>query len=1112
MKLRDAILNQFESDIAIALIEFGKSLSRIDADVLIFMARKSLRLYDILLHLGIPPIERILVSDRILDMRMDPIISKKVSLIDDSIILGTTLAKAKRRLETEANASVKVHAFCVDTKWWSKELIEPDSISLYLDDRQVMSFCAAEVRAMSLVPRPYLVDFPISLPIRIRLADSQCLLSSVQWTSHRISTELQERNNVSVLTFFPSELVLSETFSGMAEQLIELLEIVKVRAFARTYEDIHWLQLVPIVTLKPIRENDLRDLLGLLLERISATSGKELKKLLYFAHKPRAQDRLVQYILSAALGSCFMETISKSVDSLIEKGYDQLEAERHYGPWLSTEMAQVGLHALSALRISNNEAAVSLKQANLPQITKDWANDFMPIENESQAESVDSWDYINIITDFAEIFLGLYDKREIPARLEAQKLGKKVLDATPSQAPNRDRLEEGLPWTSIVEYLRSKYRMELTNEIKNAFSLVLDLCNDLGISVPVTCFREGVVFRAYRYGEDVRFSDAELALAYDVVKGILSTTHRDSVTRLVLEKLLVLLIKVGAAKKFLEPLWGPGGMEGTVRIGFNLKGALCILTHGPKQRLDRDIWLSKYLVKRGVLSLDQLNNQFKLGKQVEGNFVVPNAPDDAFELGCIVGMLLKSSEDPSRHDAPLDAKSLTVLASCWNPRHAAAALQVELSIFKEWFEHVGRKSLQNINWMSQESISNVLNLLLEESKGKGKGHEAVHSAKMKYVGYKAGDNERKVQECADYLEKKQMNEILARKWKSYWSAVTASRATGEKETFDPWIDKAATICWEIATSLSGIEISLTSHLAELESHDKQIRKGGLQKLFSYYQDLVGVGLSQPTFVSRLVKRFQEIDSQPAIPFDHKQAFAYSLEHIENLIPTIADVVETMEPIIEEFGRISGRHDYKYMVWYDIKDSTGTQTGWTGSDLEKYRNQVRGYKQWVNNRFHQLSIIARKDKGEIYCYNGDASSMNDMKHVFVSGKFSRRYLSDVLSMLMQGTLAFSNVRLRVYFVPCNFAGTSAFRREFAPEIQGERFWEHWSRLQKNSATFESQYSDEKSFLLVATNDLAKSLELPPNIKWNDTKEENVTSEIELLSRATAVRYGELSISL
>lgn len=157
MQLRDLILRQFQPSIVPHLVEFGKHISRIEADILLFMARKSLCLYDVLLAIGSPASERCVVSDRTLDFRTEPFRGKQVALIDDTLIVGTTLAKTKRMLEAEAGANTTVHVFCVDKEWWCPELATPDNRPLYLSDADVMTFCTAQVRAMSLLPRPYLV-------------------------------------------------------------------------------------------------------------------------------------------------------------------------------------------------------------------------------------------------------------------------------------------------------------------------------------------------------------------------------------------------------------------------------------------------------------------------------------------------------------------------------------------------------------------------------------------------------------------------------------------------------------------------------------------------------------------------------------------------------------------------------------------------------------------------------------------------------------------------------------------------------------------------------------------------------------------------------------------
>src|SRR5436853_4861991 len=111
MKFREKILSLFEDDISAALLEFGKDLAKIDADIFVFLARKSLCLYDLLLKLGVPPVQRCVVSDRVLDMDLSPFKGRRVALIDDTLIVGTTVARTKRRLD-DAGAIVQTNVFC----------------------------------------------------------------------------------------------------------------------------------------------------------------------------------------------------------------------------------------------------------------------------------------------------------------------------------------------------------------------------------------------------------------------------------------------------------------------------------------------------------------------------------------------------------------------------------------------------------------------------------------------------------------------------------------------------------------------------------------------------------------------------------------------------------------------------------------------------------------------------------------------------------------------------------------------------------------------------------------------------------------------------------------
>src|SRR3989304_4439160 len=124
---KEKILAQYEPDIAAKLLEFAETVSKQDCDVFIFMSRKFCCLYDLLLSIGVPPVQKPIVSDKILDLDTDYFKDKRVTIVDDIIICGTTIWKAKDKLLNSFKAKeVKTFVFCVNEKFWVKECIKPD--------------------------------------------------------------------------------------------------------------------------------------------------------------------------------------------------------------------------------------------------------------------------------------------------------------------------------------------------------------------------------------------------------------------------------------------------------------------------------------------------------------------------------------------------------------------------------------------------------------------------------------------------------------------------------------------------------------------------------------------------------------------------------------------------------------------------------------------------------------------------------------------------------------------------------------------------------------------------------------------------------------------------
>ena len=1100
---KTAVLAQFEPDLAMSLIEFAKSLRSIEADVLMFMARKSLCLYDVLVRLGIPPVERCVVSDRVLDMSLEKLAGKRVALIDDTLILGTTLAKAKQQLLDAGVGDVRVHTFCVDDKWWCKDLIDPDHVGIHLADDRVMTFCSAAVRAMSLLPRPYLVDFPLSRPLKVPSDEAQCFLSDIEWRAYNISSQLQRKFNVSSLSFFPNADAEERILSAMGSSFRSLIDILKVRGFARKNRDVYWLQIVPIVVLKPIRTGELQEALKLALIGVRGLDDSNRDLLLSYANTPQSQQRLLQYLLSCIIGHQFIGSMRQALSRPLRFSFDMVETDRHYGPWLHDPMkALTETDALEGMQAF--VAPPSFSACQLPEAVRNLALKSQQDGSRGEAPNLFRKDDIyNLIPGFSEVFLSLYDEREIPARREAKKLGSKVLSDR-GAIPHRSRLEVGLPWPNIVEHLLRHYGIQRTAPLEQVFSLVLDFCNDQGIAVPVTCLLDGVVYRAFRHGEDVKFTDAELSLAYEVVKGFLEATQGKAIQKLKLEKLLVLLLKIGVARGFLEPLLlSGGGVQEVLRIGFYLRGAVPIIARGSNERADREDWFSHYLVQRGVLIPGE-RKFYELGREVQGNHRSTTAPDESYELGSIVGLLTRAKKSSSRRDAPLDDNAITLLASCGTPRHAAASIQVELELFREWFEGEGRTDLRKIKWSSTSVVTKCLKRLVLSN-----GHVAIHGTRLKFVGYRTNEPARLIGACEQYLAE-QHGELVRRKWASYWKAAQVLEASGEKATFDPLINEATRVCWEVGLWFSVIEICLARYVVD-NSKDptaSDYLQAALRKYGEYSRALKGTSLEPPPNAEAVLQLVSSLDSgtgnAPLI-----SAFNIALRSIEDMLPRISARAEVMSPMIEEFGRITGRRDYQYMLYYDIVDSTGTVAGRMGEDLVRYRTRVSQIKRFLNGGFRELAQTARSAASEVFCWNGDQSSTNDCKHVFVGGTSATLYLHRVIQLLLNAMEAVPTICLRVYVVPCNFAGSSAFRQEWDTEISGDRFWEYWSRLMKGSKKFEEESGPREPFLLVAVKELIETIVIPKGWLWQATKQSTVSSEIELLAKSTLVQYGALA---
>lgn len=1061
------MLDQFEADVVPALVEFGKDLAALDVDAMIFMARKSLCLFDVLRLAGAPAPTANILSDRVLQTDVAALNGHRLALIDDTLIIGTTLARAHRQVERLASTQVSTHVFARNSDWASEKLIVPDTVWLDLDEHRTRTFCAAEVRAFAVAPRPYLSDFPFFEQVELEDRDLPLLLTSIEWSAKNLTSALQQQRGVSVYTFFPTDTVLRQLGNHLGDDVLNLIDIAKVRAFASHAEQPSRLLVVPLVTLRPMTCENAGILCNELLARL--VDDEDRRVLLGHINSSEARQRLAQWILSAAIGHRFLSPWPEGLT--LPAVVDANETDRHFGWWLHGPMARLGAAAADLLSAERAPTPLPpIAPASLPEHAQALADEsLVPF-----VEGAPPQPGRRVVTDFSEVFLHMYRTRELPAREQALELGKRVLDATPAEAPHRDRLESGVAWESIVAALCRRYDAPATQETLNTFSLVLDTCNDLGIAVPVTAVRDGVVFRSWRHGEDVLFAEQELALARSAVVGALRATGRESLSRLHLEKLLVILIHAGVARRFLQPHHWPGGAMQVASVRFELRGAVPKIVTGPPTRGDRDPWLSDYLVERNVLVEDdqrqyRLGDEqadsrvYALGEDVEAAYVRSDAGDEAEELGLITGSLLHFGE--AGGDAPLRDRDLIVLASCYPPRNVAAAIQAELDILLR-FLHGELGRFASLDLRDTTAAAAALAVLRSAH-----GREALFSARMKYVAHRDGEHHALVERCAAYLAEHHelAGPFAGRRWASYWNAMAELVPTQERERVDAALPAAMRIVYSAFLLLSTVEAAIAAAAGDRAAYHQACDRVLDAEMEAGRLDIAVDAV--------LAQRFRELRATDPASLRTEHARDYGVQRLRELVEGCRATIDSLTPLVVEFGRFAGMREMEYVVWWDIVDSLGEQLARRGGDISRFRGeQLPAFRDLVAARLRSLTVAARSHGVDLHCWDGTVDSHNDQKHAYVAGPDAIAWVGRVLGELHACLAACPSVRVRACAVPCRLGSGTAHVYGRDSEVRGDAHLETMSRLTAKVKEIGGPETESGSYLLVGGERLMDGLRL------------------------------------
>jgi nucleoside phosphorylase len=726
--VRGAFVGVFEPALYQYLVQFANTITSLDYDVLVFTARKAACLYQALQETGLVASRATVTSDRVFDMDTAWLRGKRVAVVDDLIITGSSLRRATAMLRAAGAEAADVYALAVNEQWWVPELVQPSPPYLALDNNTTLSFCTQIVQGFSVIPRPYNIDWPILDSIDLPGTPAHVLGGMPGWHAVDCTSALQHRNGVSAITLEAEESV-ARRLGGLTLLPTQSVRLMKARVYSRPKPGDPGRQLlraVPIITLDDVTLDDLNECFG---------ASSSLGAAVHLFNTPEAKLRLVQFALSAALGALWFDDLSANTGTPDRFRID----DGQIGMAFSPPTVDLVMRVLRDPTLLTYPRAAATSPRSVLELD---ARDATTLANTPD----------RVQRELTKPFLDLYFSRELPAR-EAYKSLKESAESDPRTREVVKRLDYGLGLNALQDIaLRATDDPEVASRLVSRF---LDIGIDAGAVVPITEVISGVVRRAYRHGEDIVYTQSGIRLFSRMLEAAAEARSPTAegtekwLPRLDVEKLSVIFLRAALDARFFEPWTGQLGNARALGVRFHLRGALI------QQNVD-----SLYGANLGQGITDILCDSSFLTRHRQGYLVgtaedlgplQPSEQSFAQEFGLLWGRL--RSADKARRLLP--DEDMILFATCNNIFNTCAALAAEIAIARRGWAALALTVARGIESGSKDLLDHLRQHDI---------NEALTSGLRKYEAF-AGDEATTIFDRIDAQLASPMERALWQKYK-----------------------------------------------------------------------------------------------------------------------------------------------------------------------------------------------------------------------------------------------------------------------------------------------------------------------------------------------------------
>lgn len=749
------ILNYvFDNEMNQSIMNFAQTITDTVADVFIVMSRKAACFIRFLERHGNISFDGELVADRILDINLKQFEGKNVVIIDDVVVSGTTIYSIVEKLKSVNVQSIRVFVLGVNEEFYNPKLfqyIDEDGKEknylqapyLPVSDAACMRICSNIVSTFALDLSPYDVDFPRYNYITVSKNSFDKIVSSSDWRTYDVSSDLQSQNDIRNITFLPTERI-DQIFNASLGIPISELGFYKVRLFSKfnSKKNQYTVNAVPYFLFNEISSEDIDSIYNTwFASRISDIIS------------PIAKVRILQYVLAEKLFSIWTESVNKLFDKKLSWNIDK-------SAFCLIFPKEYYRHILDVAK-SNVEIEHELTTLELKPHFEYYDNSF-----ESQITiSEEQKDNIAVLqTKLIEPFTNLYFTKEKESRQLVLAYGAKAFD-NPDYKRIIERLKHGYSYHMLINLLEGF--PDIYDKVTTV-SLFVDEAIDAGIIVPIIAEEHSseygtIYFRAYRHGEDVPFGELQEKLCSILLANYAKEGGNKILTNLRIEKLLVLFIRIGMKQGVFKPS-PQDSIYYNVNVDAYLHGNIATVQDTTSRRTHHYLrhrtdarWLSEVLKDKGILIVDDKTGIVAINDSID-IAIDRTTKGKVAAIGKTFAKLYKNYESktlPFVTDA-----DLVLFSTCMTQQDILNALAAELAIFSDRWQSIQGQ----VNWLIQNDPIKVVELV-----GHGEIYKSINSGQLKFFNFIDRKAQKRIDEISEQLDSSEELSIYGTLWDQFWS-------------------------------------------------------------------------------------------------------------------------------------------------------------------------------------------------------------------------------------------------------------------------------------------------------------------------------------------------------